>query len=208
MALILVPVTNVVRRVTFPATAARMVATRTLCSMLEVVTAKNTTLAMVVAMMDRLAYTILVLVLVLVLKRTLSHLVMKRSTSQLMSHVFAKARKGAPDMLMSLSYCMILVPMKDLSLLHSMEEVVRIVRVEVEVVVAGVVVAAAVVDVVTVETMEVMQEISPTRTLLHQQLRKLRPSLLKVIGLMLVFPQRRQHQAGERLSNDRLTLPE
>lgn len=206
MDLTLVPAINVARKVIFPATAERMVAISTRCSMEEVATASNTTLAMVmvaVTMMDGVASTMQLLAL-----KNLIALTSRQSISQSQLPVFEKARKGVWATSISLSRCMILVLVMAWSLLLPPEEVASVARVGDEADEAGV--AAVAVDVVMVEMMEAMEEISAMKTFPLQQLKRFPPSLLKVIGRMLEIARLRLllrlRLTGRHSSSNRLAL--
>lgn len=197
MALILVLVTNVVRKAIFPGIAEREVVVPTLCSMLEVAIAKDKTLGLgEAAMMDKAAY----MIRPLLLRSRLRLLVNRLSMSRFQPPEFTKAREVASAMWTSLSRCMILVHMMGRSLLLHLEDMVIVAEPEDVAVVSGVVVAVALVDIAMLEITKAMEETLPMRTSLLQSLSMSLPSRLKVIGLMLVIARLQLRPAGKHSS--------
>jgi hypothetical protein len=211
MALILVHATNAVRKVIFPATAAKMRVTLTRCSMVEEATANHTTVgtAVMVAMMHNMVF----MMQLLLLKMPLSLPLRRWSISQSQQHAFARARKVVQVMLTSLNRCTILTHLKGLSTLLPMEEAASVARMGVEAVAVAVAVDAVVaaVDIATMEKMEAMEEISPRRTSPPlQQPPESQPLLLKATGLirvMVVIAQLQRRPAGKHATQHWIPLP-
>jgi hypothetical protein len=195
MVLILGPATNAVRKVISLGTVVKRVVTTTLCNMGVGNTADSTALAMVVTevvMMAKVDFT-----MHLPAVKNLSNQSGRRLLMSLYQlHASARARKGVPATLISLNRCTILEHLKDLDMTILTEEVVSVVRVEVEAVGAGVAVAVGVVDVGMVEMMQAMEmeETLPTR--ISHLLRLLMFPLLKLkaTGLTLVTARHQRHQ--------------